>query len=75
MSKKRKKSRNYNLSGSIEVYNITRGRRKATILNFDEPLITEIVEYSGSIVRKSPNYDNDDPESRKEEISSCGSRI
>ena len=75
MSKKRKKSRNYKLSGSIEVYNITRGRRKATILNLDEPLIIEIMEYSGSIVTKSPNYDNDDSENQQEEISGCGSRI
>ena len=75
MSKKRKRSRNYNLSGSVEIYNITPGHRKATILNFDEPLITEIVERSGSIVTKSPNYDNDDSENRQEEISASRYRI
>ena len=45
------------------------------ILNFDEPLITEIVERSGSIVIKSPNYDNDDSENQQEEISASRSRI
>lgn len=75
MSKKRKRSHNYKLSGSVEVYNITRGQRKATILNLDEPMIAEILEYSGSIVIKSPNYDNDEPKVRKEKISSQGSCI
>jgi hypothetical protein len=75
MSKKRKRSHNYKLSGSVEVYNITRGHRKATILNLDEPMIAEILEYSGSIVIKSPNYDNDEPKVRKEKISSQGSCI
>ena len=75
MSKKRKRSRNYNLSGSVEICNITPGHRKAMILNFDEPLITEIVERSGSIVIKSPNYDNDDSENQQEEISASRSRI
>jgi IS4 transposase len=57
MAKKRNKSKNYDITGIVEVYNITRGRRKATILNFDEPLITEIVEHSGSIVIKRAIYE------------------
>jgi hypothetical protein len=57
MAKKRNRSKNYDITGIVEVYNITRGRRKATILNFDEPFIAEIVEYSGSIVIKRAIYE------------------
>jgi|TARA_R110000824_G_scaffold192677_1_gene374935 hypothetical protein len=57
MAKKRNRSKNYDITGVVEVYNITRGKRKATILNFDEPLITEIIEHSGSIVIKRAIYE------------------
>jgi hypothetical protein len=74
MSKKRKRNHNYCLSGTIEVYNITRGRRAATILNFDTPIETEIVENSGSIVTKSSIYDSNAPEvGQKKEIPPSGS--
>ena len=36
MRRKRKKSRDYCVTGIIEVCNITRGRRSTTLLNLDE---------------------------------------
>ena len=74
MSKKRKRNRNYCLTGIIEVYNITRGRRSATVLNFDKPIETEIMENSGSIVTKSSIYDSHATEvGEKKEVPRSGS--
>ena len=58
MSRK-KKTRNYKVTGTVEVYNITPGQRNFTKLDFDDPKIIENIEYSGSIVIKSSIYDTD----------------
>jgi hypothetical protein len=57
MSRKRRKSKNYDICGIIEVVNITKGHRKTRLLNFDEPQINEKLQISGSIESKSANYD------------------
>ena len=76
MRKKRKKSRDYCITGIIEVCNITRGRRSATLLNLDEPVNIEILEISGSNVTKSPIYDTTNEKSNeKEEILTSGSSL
>ena len=53
MAKKRNKSKNYDITGIVEVINITPGHRKATILNLDERRSVEKTEISGSIVIKT----------------------
>tara|TARA_B100000686_G_scaffold230537_1_gene237930 strand:- start:375 stop:611 length:237 start_codon:yes stop_codon:yes gene_type:complete len=70
MSKKRKKSKNYDITGIVEVINITPGHRKATQINFDDPPSTENTEFSGSIVIKRAIYETHVTEnSSNEEIS------
>jgi hypothetical protein len=74
--KKRRKSRNYYVTGSIEVCNITTGRRKVTILQLNKVPAEEIIEYSGSIVTKNPIYNrNITQDEPQEEIFSSGSGI
>lgn len=74
MSRKRRKTRNYDISGTVEVYNITKGRRKATIINLDEKHIVPNLQISGSIVEKSPIYKHDVPQSgQKEDLHTSGS--
>lgn len=73
MNRKKKRNRNYRLTGSIEVCNITRGRRKTTLLHLDTPAQVEIVEISGSIVEKSPIYTRNVTEEVPKEIFSSGS--
>jgi len=73
MSKKRK-NRNYCLVGTVEIYNITRGHRKTTILNPDELLNAEIIEISGSIVEKKPIYKTDANQAAKKKVPSIRSR-
>jgi len=63
MRRKRKKSRDYCLTGVIEVCNITRGRRNVSLLDLDKPVNIEILEISGSNVEKSSIYDIDDEKS------------
>jgi len=58
MARKKRRNRNYDVSGTIEVVNITKGRRRSTILNLDERYQVENIEISGSIVEKSSIYDN-----------------
>ena len=58
MARKKRRNRNYDVSGTIEVVNITKGRRRTTILNLDERYQVENIEISGSIVKKSSIYDN-----------------
>jgi len=71
MSRKKRKNRNYDICGVIEVINITKGRRKATILNFDVPTTIENIEISGSIVTKTPIYQIDAIQTtNKKEVSS-----
>ena len=48
------------MTGVVEVYNITRGRRNASLLDLDKPAIVEIMEVSGSNAEKSPIYGTDD---------------
>ena len=67
MSRKKRKNKNYNICGVIEVINITKGRRCATILNLDEKPLVENLEISGSIVTKSPIYKRDAPNTEQEE--------
>jgi hypothetical protein len=74
MSRKRRKTRNYDISGIIEVINITKGRRKTTIINLNEKPIVPNLQISGSIVQKSPIYKQDVSEaSQKEDLHSSGS--
>lgn len=76
MRKKRKKSRDYCVTGIIEVCNITPGRRRTTILNLDEPVNIEILDISGSNAGKSPIYDTTNEKSiDKEEIFTNGSGL
>jgi hypothetical protein len=60
MSKKRRKSRHYPLTGIIEVCYITRGQRKTCVIDLDSPQPEKIMEFSGSIVEKRPIYEIDE---------------
>jgi hypothetical protein len=73
MKIKKRRSRNYQLTGSIEICNITPGRRKTTLLHLGSPLQVEIVEISGSIVEKSSIYSRNVKEEDPKEIFSSGS--
>jgi hypothetical protein len=73
MKRKKRRSRNYQLTGSIEVCNITRGRRETTLLHLGEPTQVEIVEISGSIVEKRPIYSRNVKEEVPKEIFGSGS--
>ena len=76
MRRIRKKSRDYCVTGVIEVCNITRGRRNISLLDLDNPINVEILEISGSNVEKSPIYDTDNEKpTQKKEISSSGSCV
>ena len=59
MAKRKRKTRDYNISGIVEVINITKGRRTTTFLDLDAEKGIKKVEISGSIVTKSPIYDED----------------
>jgi hypothetical protein len=67
MSKKRRRTKNYTVSGTIEVINITKGSRCANILNLDEPIPLQKKEISGSIVIKSANYERESTETSTQE--------
>lgn len=67
MSKKRRRTKNYSVSGTIEVINITKGARQASILNLDEPIPLQKKEISGSIVIKSANYERENTETTPQE--------
>ena len=74
MARKKRKNRNYDICGVIEVVNITKGRRKTTILNLDAEITVENIEISGSIVTKTPIYQGDAAQTTdKEEVSGEGS--
>jgi len=74
MRRKRKKSRDYCVTGIIEVCNITPGRRCTTLLNLDEPVNIEILDISGSNAEKSPIYDTANEKSNEnKEIFTSGS--
>jgi len=66
MSRKKRKNKNYSICGVVEVINITKGRRRTTILNFDEESLVENLEISGSIVEKSSTYRQDAPNTAQE---------
>ena len=71
MARKKRKNRNYDICGVIEVINITKGRRRATVLNLDVDIAIENIEISGSIVTKTPIYQVDAAQTTdKEEVSS-----
>jgi hypothetical protein len=70
MPRKKRKNRNYDICGVVEVINITKGRRKTTILNLDAEITVENIEISGSIVTKTPIYQVDATQTTdKEEVS------
>ena len=74
MSIKKRKKKNYDICGVIEVINITKGRRQATVLDLNERPVVENLEISGSIVEKSPIYTQDAPNTEQEKgIFSSGS--
>jgi|2_EtaG_2_1085320.scaffolds.fasta_scaffold104653_3 hypothetical protein len=73
MKRKKRRSRNYQLTGSIEVCNITRGRRKTTLLHLGTPVQVEIVEIFDSIVEKSSIYSRNVKEEVPKEIFGSGS--
>jgi hypothetical protein len=76
MRRKRKKSRDYCVTGIIEVCNITPGRRRTTLLNLDEPVNIEILDISGSNAGKSPIYDTANEKSNEnKEIFTSGSSL
>ena len=50
MSRKKRRSRNYDITGIVEVIYLTPGNRKTTLLNFDKDPTVENTEISGSIV-------------------------
>jgi len=74
MGRRRKRTKLYDLAVTIEVINITPGRRKATQLNIGPAVPEKNIELSGAIVTKSPIYEVDENTTQqKEEISSSGS--
>ena len=74
MSRKKRKNKNYGICGVIEVVNITKGRRKTTLLDLDKKVAEHDLYISGSIVEKSPIYTRDAPNTEQEEsIFSSGS--
>ena len=60
MSRKKRRSRNYDITGIVEVIYLTPGNRKTTLLNFDKEPTVENTEVSGSIVTKTPIYEGKD---------------
>jgi|7_EtaG_2_1085326.scaffolds.fasta_scaffold56260_1 hypothetical protein len=69
MARKRNKSKNYDITGVVEVINITPGHRKAARLNLDDSRVAEKTEISGSIVIKRAIYEaNATKELSNEEI-------
>jgi len=54
---KKRRNRDYYVSGTVEVYNITRGRRRGTVLNLGERAPIQNNEISSSIVIKRPIYE------------------
>jgi hypothetical protein len=54
---KKRRNKDYDVSGTVEVYNITRGRRRGTILNLGERAPLQNNEISSSIVIKRPIYE------------------
>ena len=60
MSRKKRRSRNYDITGIVEVIYLTPGNRKTTLLNFDKEPTVENTEISGSIVTKMPIYEGTD---------------
>ena len=74
MSKKRRKSRNYDITGVVEVINITPGRRMCTTLDLDDPILVENTHNSGSIVIKRAIYETSAIyKLKKEKIPTLGS--
>tara|TARA_R110000824_G_scaffold507_3_gene3264 strand:- start:444 stop:680 length:237 start_codon:yes stop_codon:yes gene_type:complete len=74
MPRKKHKKKGYDVSGTIEVINITKGRRKVFLLDLDPPRQAQNIEISGSIVEKSPIYKQDVPEDgQKENLYTSGS--
>mgnify|MGYP007063833086 CR=1 FL=1 len=68
MARKKHKKKGYDVSGTIEVINITKGRRNASLLNLDPTPPVQNIEISGSIVEKSPIYKQDAPNSEQKEV-------
>ena len=69
MSRNKRKQKYRKITGVVEVFNITKGRRKTTIIDFDNLPIVKNTEISGSIVEKSSIYERNDTKFiQKEEI-------
>ena len=60
MSKKKRRSRNYDITGVVEVIYLTPGSRKTTTLNFDKEEEVKNTQISGSIVTKTPIYEGNE---------------
>ena len=74
MGRRRKRTKSYNLSVTIEVINITPGKRRATQLNIGPAIPEKNMELSGAIVTKSPIYEVDESRiQQQEEVFSTGS--
>ena len=57
MSKKKRRTKSYELNGTIEVVNITKGNRSANEFQIIDGQIVKNITISGSIDIKSANYD------------------
>jgi|TARA_R110002051_G_scaffold258691_1_gene318021 hypothetical protein len=74
MARKKHKKKGYDVSGTVEVINVTKGRRKVSLLNLNLREPAQNIEISGSIVEKSPIYKQDVPkDGQKENLHTSGS--
>ena len=71
MAKKKRKSKNYDVTGVVEVINITPGRRRTEILDLDNPVVIENMQISGSIVTKRAIYETSVTEYSTKKKVSC----
>ena len=60
MSRRKRRRKNYDITGVVEVIYLTPGNRKTTLLNFDLEVEVENTQISGSIVTKTPIYEGNE---------------
>ena len=60
MSRRKRRRKNYDITGVVEVSYLTPGNRKTTLLNFDLEVEVENTQISGSIVTKTPIYEGNE---------------
>ena len=58
MSRRKRRRKNYDITGVVEVIYLTPGNRKTTLLNFEVEV--ENTQISGSIVTKTPIYEGNE---------------